>query len=254
MTINSYHSAAEYLGCKTDRPLDGRSSRLIRRDDSTIAVRYHNTDVVIYHADETITLNTGGWYSVTTKARMCEYTRIRLYSIKGVWYVGGDWKDQSPIFVDGMTINLDGQPLHPQFPSLGDTERKRKLDKLVSAYIKGFAHSINTNGLSDPSNGDCFGCLFQVVGAPEVTQGAMRRERPTPHGRVEPMGVDHYLSHFEESYYVPSLLWNAIKARGYTNPPLIWRLIRDRKDVDMAARILRGYFKDLKPALLAEYK
>lgn len=254
MIIQSYFQAAEYLGKKTDRPLTGRATRIIRRDADTIAIRYQATDVVTYQGERgTIVLNSGGWRTVTTKARMTEYTRVRLFADKGVWYVQPElgWEAKRSLFYDGMPITADGLPTAPQFPTPMDMERKRKLDKAVSAYVKGFAAHIVANGLDNPGNGDCFGCLFQVKDAPTVTQGAMRLEnRPTPHGRIEPMGNDHYISHFEEKYYVPSLLANAIKAAGYRDPGFIWAMIRDRKDGDMAARILRGYFKNLKPALL----
>ena len=95
---------------------------------------------------------------------------------------------------------------------------------------------------------------MQVVGDPGVTQGPMGRTRSTPHGRIEPMGVDHYLSHMsvEERYYVPSLLFNAIKARGYADPGLIWYMTVTRKDGRMAADILRAYFRNLKVSLYAE--
>lgn len=260
MTIDCYLKASDYLGKKTDRPLPGRSSRLIRRDDSTIAVRYHSTDVVTYHADETITLRTGGWYLLTTKERINEYTRARVYADKGTWYLmdrNRGWeiaKHERLLFVDGMKINIDGMPLTPTYPEQADVDRKRKLDRAVSNYIKGFSAHISAHGLENPSNGDCFGCLFSVAGE-QVTQGAMRRENmPTMHGRTEPMGVDHYLSHFEESYFVPSLLFNAIKARGYRDPGFIWAMIQGRKDGKHAAMILRQYFKTLKPALLESLK
>lgn len=79
----------------------------------------------------------------------------------------------------------------------------------------------------------------------------MRRNRATPHGRTEPLGIDHYLTHFADAYYVPSLLLNAIKARGYRDPAIIWHMIKAQRDGEHAARILRAFFKDLKPALLA---
>ncbi len=65
------------------------------------------------------------------------------------------------------------------------------------------------------------------------------------------MGIDHYLSHFAEGYYVPSLLGNAIKARGYLDPAVIWHMTVTRKDGRFAAEILRAFFRNMKPALYA---
>jgi hypothetical protein len=241
MHIIDYRTAAEYLGRKTDRPLPGRASRIIRRTDSSIAIRYQQTDVVTYHADGPIVLQSGGWQSVMTKARFSEYTRAIVFSQKGTWFVRmGSWEVPPALYVDGMAIDADGLPVDPQYPAASDVQRKRLLDKQVTAYIAGYAKHIEEHGLDDPGNGDCFGCLMQAKDEPTTT----------PHGRVEPFGLDHYLSHFEEQYYVPSLLANAILARGYGNPGVIWHMIKTRKDGKYAADILRSYFRKLKPELL----
>lgn len=48
--------------------ITGRATRTTRENGIT-RVRYHDTDVVTFD-DVTITLRTGGWWTVTTKARM----------------------------------------------------------------------------------------------------------------------------------------------------------------------------------------
>lgn len=250
-SISDYNSAADYLGRKTDRPLTGRASRIIRRSDDTIAIRYQATDVITYRADGTAVLQTDGWQSVTTKARFSEYSRARVWSVKGRWFIG-DF-DKPSLYFDGIVIDTaTGLPVEPRYPTETDVARKRKLDKAIAAYVKGFAAHVAAGELADPSGGDCWGCCMQVEGAAQPTQGEMRRQNaPTPHGRVEPMGLDHYLSHFEEGYYVPALLANAIKASGYTDPGFIWHVVKERKDGEMAARVLRRYFSNMKPALMA---
>lgn len=54
----------------------------------------------------------------------------------------------------------------------------------------------------------------------------------------------------DEVYFVPSLLFNAIKGQGYNNPAYVWHMCK-RPDGKRASQILRGFFKRLKPALLA---
>jgi hypothetical protein len=74
------------------------------------------------------------------------------------------------------------------------------------------------------------------------------------HLDTEPMGVDHLLLHFEEKYYVPSLLWKAICSRGYHNPVVIWYFIDNelkRGETRMLKDVLRAYFRKRKSALLA---
>lgn len=260
--MRSHSEASTYLGSKTDRPLPGRATRLQRREDGSIAVRYQATDVVTYRPDGTIALDSGGWLTSTTKARINEYTRAHVYAVKGQWALsdGPSWEArQTSVYYDGMLIDENGTPFAPKFPTKTDTAIKRQLDRAVSAYIRGFAAMIEAGELEPPSSGDCWGCLMNPVDAKPVTQGPFgRANRPTPHGRVEIMGVDHYLSHMglgedaDERYYVPSLLVNAIKARAYRDPGFIWQMIASRKDGSMAAGILRAFFRNLKSALLAE--
>lgn len=59
---------------------------LERRDDLTIAVKLHATDVVTFTPEGTM-LNTGGWFTSTTKDRINSYSPLKVYSEKGVWYV-----------------------------------------------------------------------------------------------------------------------------------------------------------------------
>lgn len=46
-------------------------------------VRYHATIVITIHEDGTFTLNTGGWHTITTKARLNDYSPARVYSVDG---------------------------------------------------------------------------------------------------------------------------------------------------------------------------
>jgi hypothetical protein len=194
-----------------------------------IAVRLHATDVVVIHPDNTYTLNSGGWRTVTTKARINEFSPARVSSHNGIWYAG-----EYP-FVDGIRVDANGIAINADKES-GKIERyKRRLDKMVSTYINGFAEDAFENGLQNPDGGDCWGCHF------------------TAEGNDEPMGMDHLLSHFEERYYVPSLLWKAINARRYGEPALIWSLIQSdvsKGNFRMLKDVLRSYFRKRKPALL----
>ena len=65
--------------------------------------------------------------------------------------------------------------------------------------------------------------------------------------------VDHLFSHFEEKYYVPSLLVNALKERGYGDIGYIWRLTKAGGS-DWARMALRNYFKNRQEALLEQLK
>ncbi len=80
MSIHDYITAVNYLQrgkfkrewWRNSRPI-ANNTRLEMRGNTygdDIAVRLHGTDVVTYHADGTITLNTGGYWTVTTRDRI----------------------------------------------------------------------------------------------------------------------------------------------------------------------------------------
>lgn len=75
--------------CQQSRKL-GNNTYLKRRGNN-IAVMLHATDVITFKPDNTAVLDSGGWRTVTTKARMNKYlfddTRQTnyLYQDKGIW-------------------------------------------------------------------------------------------------------------------------------------------------------------------------
>jgi hypothetical protein len=66
-----------------------------------------------------------------------------------------------------------------------------------------------------------------------------------------PLGVDHYLSHMAENYFVPSLYALACVAANYGGGPAIgWQMGIQRRDGAWVRRELTRYFRKLKPQLL----
>ena len=240
--MKDYQSAAEYLGKKTDRPLEGRATRLQRRSDSTIAIRYQSTDVITYHADGSIVLESGGWRSATTKARINEYTRARIIQTRGIWYLAapGSWQPAS-LYYDGMILGRDGTPRDPK--PIAEDASDRQLQRTISTYIKGFAAEITAGKLADPGPGDCWGCLFTAEDA-----------KPDPAERGQITGIDHLISHLEERYYVPSLAWRALVERQYGDPGFVWQITKARKDPYHVTQALRAFFKLRRPALLQAWQ
>jgi len=191
----------------------------LQRRGNDITVKFHETDVVIFHPNGQTTLNSGGFQTRTTKERINEFSPAYVTQCMGIWYVG------KSLFTDGMKISRNGNPIRGKNPAAFE-RKKKKIDELVSNYIAGFIADIKESGLQDPSNGDCRGCsMFGEI-----------------------MGCDHLLSHFKEKYYVPSLLFNAIKSQGYNQPAFIWHMIKSG-DTDLAQRALQYYFRNQKIAL-----
>lgn len=173
-------------------------------EDGTIGVRLHKTDVIVFHPDGSITLDSGGWRTVTTKDRMTRFlpSPWMVHSDKGVWYLckGRPWMEDAVstfAFADGITIQNGDVIGAGPIPLVTTRLRKR-----VREYAKAYIAAMVSGEVPMPGNGDCWFCLF---GTP---------------------GTDHYLSHIseEERYYVPSLLAKAMErfpvseaARGFVS-------------------------------------
>lgn len=94
MNITSWATAdLQMHHARTGRSMDSRKvanhTYLERHPNRDIAVRLHDTDIVTYHYDGSITLTTGGWSTPVTKARINAFTprSVMVYSDKKRWMV-----------------------------------------------------------------------------------------------------------------------------------------------------------------------
>lgn len=175
-------------------------------EDGTIAVRLHHTDVVTFLTDGTIQLNTGGWYTPTTKDRinaaLSELSGYRyhlwIYQENSKWYIeekGG----KTSLFYDGITLNKDLKIVKPK------SEDKGK-DKLLKA-IKGYCDKIKKlKKIPLPETGDCLICRIET-GLTDVEYIVRGNHDKSSHLRL----------HLKEGYIHGSLLYNALKWAGF-NP------------------------------------
>lgn len=257
----TFKAAAEKLGNRDQKKLEN-NTYLVRVDDKTFGVKLHNTIVVYIFASGRYSLDTGGWRTVTTKDRINRYSPARVHQNNNIWYIG------DKIFQDGVVVSGTGKVLSKLRDAKTVESKKRKLDKLCRTFIKGFAEHVKFNGLYTgeenaaepepwdvvklgprprpikPGPGDCLAC--QLASNPDNDQKAL--------------GVDHLLSHLGvdiepgdgEVYYVPSLLYNALKENS-GNVGVVWHMIAHdakRGDTRLLERYLTQYFRKRKPALL----
>ena len=88
----------------------GTHRTTVARDNDVLMVTYHNTVVVKVTDNRYVTLNTGGWYTNTTKTRMNQASRqyglrYSVYQVDFAWYVSiGD--DMQPYY-DGIVIDVE---------------------------------------------------------------------------------------------------------------------------------------------------
>lgn len=91
---------------------EGRT-RLVQRS-SGIAIKYTNTDVVTIHPDDSVTLNSGGWNTKTTRDRMGYAEPVNVFTVDGHMYVSksGWWYGHGKAYVfefkDGMIMSACG--------------------------------------------------------------------------------------------------------------------------------------------------
>lgn len=77
------------LGSK-DRVKLKNNTVLVRLDADRFGVTLHSTVVVEVRRDGSYKLDSGGWLTVTTKARMNEFSPARVYQKKHAWFVGDE--------------------------------------------------------------------------------------------------------------------------------------------------------------------
>lgn len=108
----SYQGLDAFLGNKTHKKL-AHNTYAERRDPSTIVVVLHRTPIVAFARDGMMTLNSGGYQTVTTKARMNQFLTPNGWHLtqkRGKWVVSvpEHWRPvhgvQSLDFFDGMTL------------------------------------------------------------------------------------------------------------------------------------------------------
>lgn len=196
-TPRSFKDAdAQLTGRNRDSRKVARNTYLQRRGNS-IAVQLHDTDVVTFHPDGSVTLNTGGWNTVTTRDRMNAFSPLHVWTERGTAYVSSNGKRYR--YHDGITFGPRGgcrNPLSEQTTKKQDTAREATR-KQIAQYVDGWIETVITGQMPNPSGGDCWDCCMfpERKGAEAV----------------------HLTAHMEEAYYVPSLLVKALTAKGYHN-------------------------------------
>lgn len=189
----------------------------IEFEDGTIAIRLHNTNVVTTHPNGDITLNTGGWQTLTTKERITTYSPFRIRQEKGVWTVitsAGSYD-----FYDGITFR-DSVPLEVRHT---DTKGIAQLKKRITK----FAALITEDNIPMPNGGDCWCCSMHT--AEGKTMGELGDD------------TGHLLSHIDEGYMHGSLIVNAMRAKGYADRQIGLHL--HMKLVDTLRRAVRAYLQ-----------
>jgi hypothetical protein len=192
-TVKEQREAVEEQGKVVSHKRIDNNTTEFTMENGDVVVRLHNTNIVTLTKDDSIILNSGGWRTVTTRDRISKLIRKAgwsLYSERGVWIVSIAGKSYT--FTDGMIIHADGS-----VEGAGDADLTRKLRESIRDYARDYMSALMDGKIGPVGPGDCWGCVMV----------SDKGEHPLG-------GRDHLLSHIEEKYYVPSLVWNAMAARG----------------------------------------
>lgn len=208
------------------------SNTVLKKDDDKFLIRLYDTEIISITPQNILTLDSGGYKTNTTKYRINELTNANISQAKKVWYV----KDTE--FFDGIQIDLKGNVLNPLPETIKESfENKRKLlDKLITKYCDGFQKMVEAGELQVPSNGDCWYCVM-------VTNEGICLGDATDND-------DHIIQHLREQYFVPALLYNTLKTKGYYDPACIYYMIQTTKNGKQARQLLRYYFRKKYESLL----
>jgi hypothetical protein len=113
ITMLTHSAAAALLATARDKaagkPLEN-NTRLELLENGDYGVRLHDTIVVTIHADETYTLNSGGWRTRSTKDRINVYSPAQLFQEKRQWFLTVAELSKTP-FADGIRVDYKGDPV-----------------------------------------------------------------------------------------------------------------------------------------------
>ena len=93
------------MGCISRKKIANNTYELIKTTGERV-IRLHNTDILRFTSDNRVILNTGGYDTMLTRARLNDFTpnNIRIYRNKGISYI---LKDNEKIeFLDNIEISL----------------------------------------------------------------------------------------------------------------------------------------------------
>lgn len=80
-------------------------------DDGTVSLRLHATDILRCEADGTVTINTGGYHTVTTKNWLCAAlpSSVRIWQTNYEWHIAirnGNGEYETHEYEDGTRLRF----------------------------------------------------------------------------------------------------------------------------------------------------
>jgi len=104
--MKTYNEALKVLNGRKSKRLPKTATTLRMLDNGDIGLEYHSTIVVTYFKDGGYKLENGGWFTMTTKKRMNDFTTLRVTQKKGQWTVNGYEYKNGMILMNGSIHNV----------------------------------------------------------------------------------------------------------------------------------------------------
>lgn len=100
-----YVGIFKHTGKKRTRKIDNNTWEVLDNDGNVIAIRLHDTNIITYQGHK-VTLDSGGWQTMTTKARLNRYLPdgVSISQKNFDWFVHDTRDNTVKPFTDGMTI------------------------------------------------------------------------------------------------------------------------------------------------------
>lgn len=100
----TYAEADKLLGKRVTRRLSN-NTYLRRGQLGELIIELHGNPIIVLFGDGSYELSSCSWRTVTTKARLNEFSPARVYQEKGKWYVGmSSFTGGRVIFTDGIRV------------------------------------------------------------------------------------------------------------------------------------------------------
>lgn len=207
----NYAQAVERLGTRDSRKI-GNNTYLRKREGGSIAIRLHATDILVFMPDGSVKYDSGGWKTPVTKDRMNEWGPLRISQANGVWAAWDGTRDgESYVYADGMIVKADGKVKG----AAKDDEKILAERKRIKLFAKRFMDALEKGKVPAPSGGDCWGCCMRGTDSKGKTVHMLEGGGADDNGH-------HIREHIRESYFVPSLLANALREMGASQSMYWW--------------------------------
>ena len=153
-----HHDDIKPVRGSNTRPIAERTKQHfnIRKHGDAIIVRLHRTDIITYTPDNRVTLNVGGYNSISTRAAIRAVAGVTMDGNSPLWVQ--DYDHKYYLYKDNMQLEVRGyrtlkiiDPIRPVIHTLNKKAMNllRKDYAPFIQYLKGFVKLVGEDGFTD---------------------------------------------------------------------------------------------------------